>query len=126
VIRRRREGKVFSLDQSTNSDEPWSVQISSPRANPEQGLQRHEARRLLASAISELAPDLRQVYLLLDVLNYSTQKVAQPLGLSPVAVRLRLLRAHRKFREKLNRKFLPGRRTSTSAKTPPRRQTKPG
>lgn len=116
VIRRRREGKLCSLDQSTNSfDEPWSAQISSPRANPEQGLHRQETRRLLASAISELPPDLRQVCLLLDVLNYSTQEVAQQLGLSNVAVRLRLFRAHRKLREKLNTKFASARQCASRA-----------
>jgi RNA polymerase sigma-70 factor, ECF subfamily len=106
VIRRRREGKVFSLDQSSNfSDEPWAAQIPSGKANPEQGFLRQESRRLLASAISDLPPELRQVCLLMDVLNYSTQEVADHLGVSNVAVRLRLFRARRKLREKLNQKF---------------------
>jgi RNA polymerase sigma-70 factor (ECF subfamily) len=106
LIRRRREGKVFSLDQSSSfSDEPWAAQIPSGKANPEQGFLRQESRRLLASAISELPPDLRQVCLLMDVLNYSTQEVADHVGVSNVAVRLRLFRAHRKLREKLNQKF---------------------
>jgi RNA polymerase sigma-70 factor (ECF subfamily) len=106
VIRRRREGKMFSLDQSNNcSDEPWSAQIPSATANPEQGILRQESRRLLASAISELPRDLRQVCLLMDVLSYSTQEAADHLGISNVAVRLRLFRAHRKLREKLHQKF---------------------
>jgi RNA polymerase sigma-70 factor (ECF subfamily) len=110
VIRRRREGKIFSLDQSsTFSEEPWAAQIPSKQANPEQGLLRQESRRLLASAIAQLPPDLRQVCLLMDVLNYSTQEVADQLGVSNVAVRLRLFRAHRKLREKLNQKFSPAR-----------------
>jgi RNA polymerase sigma-70 factor, ECF subfamily len=112
VIRRRREGKIFSLDQSSNcSDEPWSAQIPSARANPEQGFLRQESRRLLASAISELPPDLRQVCLLMDVLSYSTQEAAEHLGISNVAVRLRLFRAHRKLREKLHQKFPASQRT---------------
>jgi RNA polymerase sigma-70 factor (ECF subfamily) len=117
VIRRRREGKVFSLDQSGNfSDEPWAAQIPSGRANPEQGFLRQESRRLLASAISELPPDLRQVCLLMDVLNYSTQEVADLVGVSNVAVRLRLFRAHRKLREKLNQKFSPARQRAVRAR----------
>ena len=108
VIRRRREGKIFSLDQTSDfSDEPWVAQIPSASANPEQGFLRQESRRMLASAISELPPDLRQVCLLMDVLNYSTQEVADHVGVSNVAVRLRLFRAHRKLREKLNQKFAP-------------------
>jgi RNA polymerase sigma-70 factor (ECF subfamily) len=117
VIRRRREGKVFSLDQTGNfSDEPWAAQIPSGKANPEQSLLRQESRRLLASAISELPPDLRQVCLLMDVLNYSTQEVADQVGVSNVAVRLRLFRAHRKLREKLNQKFFPNRQRAVRAR----------
>jgi RNA polymerase sigma-70 factor (ECF subfamily) len=116
VIRRRREGKVFSLDQSASSNEPWAAQIPSGKANPEQGFLRQESRRLLASAISQLPPDLRQVCLLMDVLNYSTQEVANLVGVSNVAVRLRLFRAHRKLREKLNQKFSPARRHAVRAR----------
>src|ERR1700674_5553419 len=117
VIRRRREGKIFSLDQSSSSsDKPWSAQIPSARANPEQGFLRQESRRLLASAISELPPDLRQVCLLMDVLNYSTQEVADQVGVSNVAVRLRLFRAHRKLREKLNQKLSPARQRTVRAR----------
>ena len=117
VIRRRREGKIFSLDQSRSfSDEPWASQIPSGKANPEQDLLRQESRRLLASAIAQLPPDLRQVCLLMDVLNYSTQEVADQLGVSKVAVRLRLFRARRKLREKLHQKFSPARLRATQAR----------
>ncbi len=108
VIRRRRDGKIFSLDQPGNaSEEDFASQIPSRRTNPEQGFLRSETRRLLAAAISELPAELRQVCLLLDVLHYTTQEVAQRLGISNVAVRLRLFRAHRKLREKLHEKFSP-------------------
>jgi RNA polymerase sigma-70 factor, ECF subfamily len=123
VIRRRREGKLFSLDQASFSDESWAAQIPSRKANPEQGLLRQESRRLLAAAISQLPPDLRQVCLLMDVLNYSAQEVADRVGVSTLAVRLRLFRAHRKLREKLNRKFPPSRQTWANATyRPPARQ----
>jgi RNA polymerase sigma factor (sigma-70 family) len=104
VIRRRREGKIFSIDQSGDSDESFASQIPSKQANPEQGFLRQESRQQLASAITQLPADLRQVCLLLDVLQYSTQEVATRLGISNVAVRLRLYRAHRRLREKLHDK----------------------
>jgi len=108
VIRRRRDGKTFSLDQAGHAPgEDFASQIPSRRTNPEQGFLRSETRRLLAAAISELPPELRQVCLLLDVLHYTTQEVAQRLGISNVAVRLRLFSAHRKLREKLHEKFSP-------------------
>ena len=63
--------------------------------------------RLLAKAIVQLPPDLRQACLLRDVLHYSTQEVASRLGISVVAVRLRLFRAHRRLREKLQGELRP-------------------
>lgn len=120
VIRRRRDGKTFSLDQtSSHSAETLASQMVSRHANPEQGYLRHESKRRLAVAISELPPDLRQVCLLLDVLHYSTQEVAERLGISNVAVRLRLFRAHRKLRDKLTSKSRPVR----AARRPTRRSS---
>ncbi len=95
---------------------PWTIPATSPMNLGRHKFLRGEPIRnkafcarnrvgLLASAISELPPDLRQVCLLMDVLNYSTQEVADHVGVSNVAVRLRLFRAHRKLREKLNQKF---------------------
>jgi predicted RNA polymerase sigma factor len=69
--------------------------------NPEERYARREFRVLIAGAIARLAPDLRQICLLRDVLQYSTHEVAARLGISTVAVRLRLFRAHRRLREGL-------------------------
>jgi hypothetical protein len=41
------------------------------------------------------------------VLHYSTQEAASRLGISVVAVRLRLFRAHRRLREKLQDSLRP-------------------
>ncbi len=102
VLRRRREGKIFSLDQPEhNSEEGLAAQLRSRGANPEQEVLRRESRRQLAAAITQLPRDLRQVCLLIDVLQYSPQEVAQRLSISNVAVRLRLFRARRRLREKL-------------------------
>jgi hypothetical protein len=62
---------------------------------------------MLAKAIVQLPRDLRQACLLRDVLHYSTQEVASRLGISVVAVRLRLFRAHRRLREKLQDELRP-------------------
>ncbi len=122
LIRRRREGKIFSIDQLGDSDESFASRITSKQANPEQGFLRQECRRKLAAAITQLPADLRQVCLLLDVLNYSTQEVATRLGISNVAVRLRLFRAHRRLREKLNEKA--GRNGSPQRVTEHRREAR--
>ena len=59
-------------------------------------------RKRLADAIKRLSPDMRRVCLLRDVLGYSTQEVAQRLGISSLTVRLRLFRARRRVREELS------------------------
>ena len=106
VIRRRREGKIVSLEQPANStEETIGSGIAAREDNPEERLARKEMRTLLASAIVQLPADLRQACLLQDVLHYSTQEVADRLGISTVAVRLRLFRARRKLREKMNQKL---------------------
>jgi RNA polymerase sigma-70 factor (ECF subfamily) len=106
VIRRRREGKVVSLEQPSGAtEETLGSGIAAREDNPEERLARKEMRMLLAAAIAQLPAELRQVCLLQDVLHYSTQEVADRLGVSTVAVRLRLFRARRKLREKMHQKL---------------------
>jgi RNA polymerase sigma-70 factor (ECF subfamily) len=102
LLRQRRDGKIASLDQRNGqSEETLGSGIPSEQLDPEQRCARREMGRMLAKAIMQLPADLRQTCLLRDVLHYSTQEVAARLGISVVAVRLRLFRAHRRLREKL-------------------------
>jgi RNA polymerase sigma-70 factor (ECF subfamily) len=102
LLRQRRDGNIASLDQTRGeSDETLGSGIASEEQDPEERCARREMGRLLAKAIVQLPPDLRQACLLRDVLHYSTQEVASRLGISVVAVRLRLFRARRRLREKL-------------------------
>ena len=106
VIRRRREGKLLSLEQPHGEgDETIGSGIAERSDNPEERLARKEMRALLAETIVRLPRDLRQVCLLQDVLHYSTQEVADRLGISLVAVRLRLFRARRKLRERIKQRL---------------------
>jgi len=108
VIRKRRDGKIFSLEEShVASEETLGSTVEAPGDNPEKRFARREMRKLMADAITQLAPELRQVCLLRDVLQYSTQEVAERLGISAMAVRLRLFRAHRRLREKLSHALQP-------------------
>jgi RNA polymerase sigma-70 factor (ECF subfamily) len=102
LLRQRRDGKIASLDQRKGEgDETLGSGLACEALDPEERCARREMGRLLAKAIVQLPPDLRQACLLRDVLHYSTQEVASRLGISVVAVRLRLFRAHRRLREKL-------------------------
>ncbi len=103
VIRKRRHGKLFSLEEPSGAgDETLGNNAVACEDNPEEHFARREMRKLMADAIKQLAPDMRQVCLLRDVFQYSTQEVAERLGISAMAVRLRLFRAHRRLREKLS------------------------
>jgi RNA polymerase sigma factor (sigma-70 family) len=100
LIRQRRDGKYISLEEPSNSpEETFGSRLAARVDNPEEHYSRQQMRRLMAGAIARLAPDLRQICLLRDVLQYSTHEVAARLGISSVAVRLRLFRAHRRLRE---------------------------
>src|ERR1700720_790017 len=111
LLRQRRDGKITSLDQRKGeSEETLGSGIASEQQDPEERCARREMGRMLAKAIVQLPPDLRQACLLRDVLHYSTQEVASRLGISVVAVRLRLFRAHRRLREKLQDGLRPGAR----------------
>lgn len=102
LIRQRREGKYVSLEEPGFApEETLGARLPARTDNPEELYARRELRALIAGAIARLAPDLRQICLLRDVLQYSTHEVAARLGISTVAVRLRLFRAHRRLRESL-------------------------
>ena len=116
VIRKRRDGKLISLEEPNGTgEETLGSNVAAREDNPEQRFARREMRKLLADAITQLAPELRQACLLRDVLQYSTQEVAERLGISAMAVRLRLFRAHRRLREKLSAALQPAKQRQTRA-----------
>ena len=116
LLRQRRDGKILSLDEPSNSsDDTFGSGIPTREHNPEEQCARREMGRLLARAIVQLPQDLRQACLLRDVLHYSTEEVAQRLRISTVAVRLRLFRAHRRLREKLQEALRPSQPTKNIA-----------
>lgn len=103
IIRRRREGRILSLDEPVGfGEETVGSGIAASNENPEESFARLETRRRMANAIKRLSPELRRVCLLRDVLGYSTQEVAERVGVSSLTVRLRLFRARRRLREELN------------------------
>src|SRR5713226_5836316 len=77
VIRKRRDRKVFSLEEPNGTgDETLGSNVTACEDNPEERFARRETRTFMAEAITQLAPDLRQACLLRDVLQYSTLEVA--------------------------------------------------
>jgi len=96
VLRKRRDGKILSMDEPTGQGlETVGSGIAVRNDNPEERFARREMRKRMAESIRQLAPELRYVCLLRDVLEYSTQEVADRLGVSSLTVRLRLFRGRR-------------------------------
>ncbi len=94
-MRRKQSGKFVPLEEC----EPILSQScrSRPgfgRENPEVTYARKEQLRMLVDGIAQLPAALRDVCLLRNVSGLSTQEVAARLGISSIAVRLRLFRAH--------------------------------
>jgi DNA-directed RNA polymerase specialized sigma24 family protein len=107
-LRQRRDGKLLSLEEPRGSaEETLGSGIAVRDDNPEERCARREMGRMLAEAILQLPADLRQACLLRDVMHYSSQEVADRLQISVVAVRLRLFRARRRLREKLEDALRP-------------------
>jgi len=117
LLRQRRDSKLVPLEKKgIESGDNFAEQFAAREENPEERYARREMRSLLARAITQLAPDLRRVCLLRDILQYTTQEVAERLGISSVAVRLRLFRAHRRLHEELRIVFRRSQRRSAALK----------
>lgn len=116
TLRQRRDGKHLSLEEPRgNSEESLASLLETKSADPEEQCARREMGRMLADAILQLPADLRQACLLRDVMHYSTQEVAERLSISVVAVRLRLFRARRRLREKMEQSLQPKARAARTA-----------
>jgi RNA polymerase sigma-70 factor, ECF subfamily len=118
ILRRRRDGRMLSLEEPTGiGEETVGGGIAARNENPEESFGRLEMRRRLADSIKQLSPEMRRVCLLRDVLGYSTQEVAERLGISSLTVRLRLFRARRRLREELSHALRSPRRWQGQAAT---------
>ncbi len=103
---RRRRPNVTSLDEPIQTDEdlmPREIQDWGP--TPEKRYEVTELNSILSSAIAELDPIFRTVFILRDVEDLSTEETAEALGISVPAVKSRLLRGRLKLREKLSPSF---------------------
>ncbi len=105
-LRRRRTGKMVSIDEDVQTEEgsvPRDLADWAP--DPEQTYTRTELNRILRKTIKGLPPGFRVVFELRDIQGLSTEDTAEALGLSVPAVKSRLLRARLQLRERLTRYF---------------------
>lgn len=105
-LRKRRTGKMVSIDEEIETDEgsvPRDLADWAP--NPEQNYNQTELAEILCKTIQGLPPGFRIVFILRDEEGLSTEETAEALGLSVPAVKSRLLRARLQLRERLSRYF---------------------
>jgi RNA polymerase sigma-70 factor, ECF subfamily len=105
-LRKRRTGKMVSMDEDLQTDEgsvPRDFADWAP--NPEENYNQAELADILRKTIQGLPPGFRVVFVLRDVDGLSTEETAETLGLSIPAVKSRLLRARLQLRERLSRYF---------------------
>jgi len=105
-LRRRRTGKMVSIDEDVETEEgsvPRDLADWAP--DPEQNYTQSELHRILEKTIKGLPPGFKVVFELRDVQGLSTEDTAEALGLSIPAVKSRLFRARLQLRERLTRYF---------------------
>ncbi len=105
-LRKRRTGKMVSIDEDIETDEgnvPRDLADWAP--DPEQNYTQAELGAILEKTIKGLPAGFRVVFELRDVQGLSTEDTAEALGLSIPAVKSRLLRARLQLRERLSRYF---------------------
>lgn len=109
VVRKRRGLPTRSLDEATEPDAeghiPHPEFIADWRDTPDRIAQRRETRGILDAAVAELDAGHRAVFLLRDAEGLSVRETAKALGISEANVKVRLLRARMRLRERLTRAF---------------------
>ena len=107
MLLRQRRAKTVSLDEPVPNGEGESIalDVRDLGPNPEQACNQSELRQILSSALDELRPALRIVFVLRDMEGLSTEETADAIGINVPAVKTRLLRARLVLRQKLQRRL---------------------
>jgi RNA polymerase sigma-70 factor (ECF subfamily) len=105
-LRKRRPIRDVSRDEDLQADvDMLPMEVIDWAPNPEQLYWATELRDILISALRELRPTLRTVFVLRDIEGLSIDQTAKVLNLSPTAVKARLWRVRLQLRERLNKYF---------------------
>jgi RNA polymerase sigma-70 factor (ECF subfamily) len=105
-LRKQRAIREVSLDEDFQEDvDMLPMEVIDWAPSPEQLYWASELRDILISALKELPPALRTVFVLRDIEGLSTNQTAEVLSLSQTAVKARLWRVRLQLRERLNKYF---------------------
>jgi RNA polymerase sigma-70 factor (ECF subfamily) len=109
LLRKRSRRRTVPLADDRSQEDYDSIPhpefIAQWRETPEQIAVQLEARQLLEQALADLDEKYRLVFLLRDVEGLSSTETAEALGISVANVKVRLLRARLRLRERLTREF---------------------
>jgi len=94
-LHRRHRHRAEPLDELNEPAEPH------PAARPEAAAESAELLDRLAGAVADLSPKLRVLVVLKDVYGLSHEEIAEELGISVAAAKVRLHRARRRLRDVL-------------------------
>jgi RNA polymerase sigma-70 factor, ECF subfamily len=103
--RRRPEQSIEELLPAFQEDGHHVEQFSDWAAPADELLERQQTRAAVRACIAQLPENYREVLLLRDIEELSTQEVAAAMGLTPTAVKVRLHRARQALSTLLRREF---------------------
>jgi RNA polymerase sigma-70 factor (ECF subfamily) len=96
MTQRRSRNRADSLD-----DQGSEVVDDRPFANPEASSEASALHQRLSDAVAELPPKLRAIVILKDVYDLPHEAIAEELGISVAAAKVRLHRARKRLRDVL-------------------------
>jgi len=96
TVKRRRRNRVDALDAML--EEPVETRID---AQPEQSAEQSALLARLSGALDQLPPKLRVLVVLKDVYGLSHEEIAEELGISVAAAKVRLHRGRKRLRDLL-------------------------
>jgi RNA polymerase sigma-70 factor (ECF subfamily) len=105
TVKRRRRNRVDALDAML--EEPVETRID---AQPEESAEQSALLARLSGALDQLPPKLRVLVVLKDVYGLSHEEIAEELGISVAAAKVRLHRGRKRLRDLLYEDGQEGRR----------------
>lgn len=102
ALRKRHPELWSSLDAPVETADGFMPrEVAGWHEDPEHEYSRHEQQEMLLHALAGLHPSYREVVVLRDIRQLSTEETANALGLTVANVKTRLLRARLQLRERL-------------------------
>jgi RNA polymerase sigma-70 factor (ECF subfamily) len=105
--RRKPEESIEDLLPAFQEDGHHVEQFSEWCAPADQLMERKETRTTVRACIERLPDNYRTVLILRDIEEFSTQEVAETLGMTPTAVKVRLHRARQALSTLLRKEYAP-------------------